>query len=268
MLSFFWFHQLDDWVLCRIHKKSNDFQLSDQEQEKEGSTVEELDTLANTTNTDNSMNDSTETTTLGHHDQLRHETAAMTTMSKSCSLTDLLNSIDYASLSQMFLDIPAEAEEPAQQQSTPLIYPPATQITTHQAALSNNNNYDNNVMNNSNLPIAAVDAVIAGSDNSGVKKRNKRVMAVDGAAAESCFDDGSSDSFSSKKLKLPSDSRIAGHFGTTASSYYYCNNQLQLVDSTMSRSGFHQYSSLLLSSSNPFLSQQQQLLLNSHIGMQ
>ncbi|EES16571.1 NAC transcription factor 25 [Sorghum bicolor] len=258
--------RLDDWVLCRIHKKSNDFQLSDQEQEKEGSTVEELDTLANTTNTDNSMNDSTETTTLGHHDQLRHETAAMTTMSKSCSLTDLLNSIDYASLSQMFLDIPAEAEEPAQQQSTPLIYPPATQ-TTHQAALTSNNNYDNNVMNNSNLPIAAVDAVIAGSDNSGVKKRNKRVMAVDGAAAESCFDDGSSDSFSSKKLKLPSDSRIAGHFGTTASSYYYCNNQLQLVDSAMS-SGFHQYSSLLLSSSNPFLSQQQQLLLNSHIGMQ
>nr|AKB08889.1 NAC1 protein [Saccharum spontaneum] len=247
--------RLDDWVLCRIHKKNNDFQLSDQEQE--GSTVEEVDTLLinDSTTTFNNMNDdSTETTLAGqHHDeqkqqqQLHHQT-----MSKSCSLTDLLNSMDYASLSQMFLGIPAEAEEP--QQSPPLIYPPAT--TTHQALT---NNYDNNVMNN-NLPTAAVDAVI-GSDNNGVKKR-KRVMAVDGAAAaESSFDDVSS-SFSSKKLKLPSDSRSGGHFGFGTASSGYCNQQ-QLVDS--GSAGF-QYGTLLLS--NPFFNQQQQLLLNSHIGMQ
>ncbi|CAD6270751.1 unnamed protein product [Miscanthus lutarioriparius] len=240
--------RLDDWVLCRIHKKSNDFQLSDQEQE--GSTVEEVDTLLinDSTTTFNNMNDSTETTLAGqYHEQQQQQQLHHQTMSKSCSLTDLFNSIDYASLSQMFLDIPAEAEEP--QQSPPLIYPPATQ-TTHQALT---NNYEDNSVMNNNLPTAAVDAVI-GSDNNGGKKR-KRVMAVD----ESSFDDGSSSSFSSKKLKLPSDSRSGGHFGTTSSGY--CNQQ-QLVDSASA--GF-QYSSLLLS--NPFFNQQQ-LLLSSHIGMQ
>ncbi|CAD6268709.1 unnamed protein product [Miscanthus lutarioriparius] len=240
--------RLDDWVLCRIHKKSNDFQLSDREQE--GSAVEEVDTLLinDSTTTFNNMNDSTEATLAGQYHEQQQQQLHHQTMSKSCSLTDLLNSIDYASLSQMFLDIPAEAQEPPQQ-SPSLIYPPVTQ-TTHQVV----NNYDNNnnsVMNYSShvgLPTAAVDAVI-GSDNNGVKKR-KRVMAVDSGAAAESFDDVSN-SFSNKKLKLPGDSRSS-----------YCN-QLQLVDS--SASGFHQYRSLLLS--NPFLNQQQ-LLLNSHIEMQ
>jgi len=109
MLCLVWF-QLDDWVLCRIHKKSNDFQLSDQEQE--GSTVEEVDTLLinDSTTTFNNMNDSTETTLAGQYHEQQQQQLHHQTMSKSCSLTDLFNSIDYASLSQMFLDIPAEAE--------------------------------------------------------------------------------------------------------------------------------------------------------------
>jgi hypothetical protein len=67
-------------------------------------------------------------------------------------------------------------------------------------------------------------------------------MTMDGA--ESSFDDGSSNS--SRKLKLPSDSRSGGHshLGSTTSSY--CNQQL--VDT----SGF-QHSSLL---SYPFLEMQ------------
>ncbi|RLM48683.1 NAC transcription factor 29-like [Panicum miliaceum] len=199
--------RLDDWVLCRIHKKSNNFQFSDQDQE--GSTVEE----ESLNNNMNGANDD--------HDHQFHQTM---TMSKSYSITDLLNNIDYSALSQL-LDGPAEADEP------PLIYPTTAQ--THQALL----NYNNNVNNDSHFGSPQVDDArsdyVAPANCNDLKR--KRMMATDGA--ESSFDDGSSN-FSAIKLKLPSDSRSSG----TSS---YCNQQL--VDT----SGFHfQYSSLL---SYPFL---------------
>ncbi|RLN00489.1 NAC transcription factor 29-like [Panicum miliaceum] len=211
--------RLDDWVLCRIHKKSNNFQFSDQDQE--GSTVEEesLDNNLNGASPKSEANDD--------HDHQFHPTTM--TMSKSYSITDLLNTIDYSALAQL-LDGPAEPEPP-------LIYPTTTQ--THEALL----NYNNNVNNNSHFNLPQVDACssdyVAPNNCNGLKRT--RVMTMDGA--ESSFDDGSSNF--SRKLKLPSDSRSSGHghFGSTSS---YCNQQL--VDT----SGF-QYSSLL---SYPFLEMQ------------
>nr|CAB3488926.1 unnamed protein product [Digitaria exilis] len=208
--------RLDDWVLCRIYKKNNNFQFSDQEQD--GSTVEEEISLNN--NLNNGAGAASPKSEANDHDQFHP-----TTMSKSCSITDLLNTIDCSALSQL-LDGPVEAEPP-------LIYPTTTQ--THQSF-----NYNNNVnTNHFNLPqVEACSDYVAANCN-GLKR--KRVMTMDGAES---FDDGSSNF--STKLKLPGDSRSShSHFvGSTSS---FCNQQ-QLVDT----SGF-QYSSLL---SYPFLQMQ------------
>ncbi|KAJ1264618.1 hypothetical protein BS78_08G013300 [Paspalum vaginatum] len=267
--------RLDDWVLCRIYKKSNDFQqLSDQEQD--GSTVEE-DTLTTTTTTTTNTTAALASSSSPKppssekpfdHDQFRQTAMAM--MTKSCSLTDLLNTIDCAALSQMLLDAPAagpDGPEPPHQQS-PLIYYPAT-AAAHQTHQSLNYNNSFNINSHvSNFPF--VDASFSDHNNNGLLKRKRTTAAMGGAAAES-FDDGSnSNSFSNKKLKLllPSDSRSgSGHCfaagGTSSSSYYY--NQQQLVaDTTTSSGGVFQYGSS--SSSNPFLNHQ--MLLSSHLEMQ
>jgi len=216
--------RLDDWVLCRIHKKSNNFQLSDQDQE--GSTVEE-ESLNNKMNGTITASPKSEANNDGHDHQFHQTTMAM---NKSYSITDLLNTIDYSALSQL-LDAPAEPEPP-------LIYPTTTQ--THHEALLNYNNY----VNNSHFNLPQVDAYSdhVATNCNGLKR--KRVMTMDGA--ESSFDDDGSSNFSRKLLKLPSDSRSSSHshFGSTTSSY--CNQQL--VDT----SGF-QYSSVL---SYPFLEMQ------------
>ncbi|KAK8450153.1 hypothetical protein SEVIR_7G317200v4 [Setaria viridis] len=215
--------RLDDWVLCRIYKKSNNFQFSDPDQE--GSTVEEesLNNNMNSTSAASPKSDAND----HNDDQFQFQPTTMS-MSKSYSITDLLNTIDYSALSQL-LDAPAAAEPP-------LIYPTTTQ--THQSL-----NYNNNVMNNNshfNLPQAA-DACpdyVAPNNCNGLKR--KRVMTMDGA--ESSFDDGSR-----KLLKLlPSDSRSSGHSHFVGSTSSYCNQQL--VDT----SGF-QCSSLL---SYPFIEMQ------------
>nr|ASK12108.1 NAC domain-containing protein 110 [Setaria italica] len=214
--------RLDDWVLCRIYKKSNNFQFSDPDQE--GSTVEEesLNNNMNSTSAASPKSDAND----HNDDQFQFQPTTMS-MSKSYSITDLLNTIDYSALSQL-LDAPAAAEPP-------LIYPTTTQ--THQSL-----NYNNNVMNNNshfNLPEAA-DACpdyVAPNNCNGLKR--KRVMTMDGA--ESSFDDGSR-----KLLKLPSDSRSSGHGHFVGSTSSYCNQQL--VDT----SGF-QFSSLL---SYPFIEMQ------------
>ncbi|CAN6339440.1 unnamed protein product [Urochloa humidicola] len=208
--------RLDDWVLCRIHKKSNNFQFSDQDQD--GSTVEE-ESLNN-----NNMNSTISAASPKSELANDHDDPATMTMSKSFSITDLLNTIDYSTLSELL-------DEP------PLIYPTTT-TQTNQAIINNNSNVNNSHLNN----LAQVDAWsdhVAPPNCNGLKR--KRVMTMDGA--ESSFDDGSN-SFSRKLLKLPSDSRGShSHFGSTSS---YCNEQL--VDT----SGF-QYSSLL---SYPFLEMQ------------
>ncbi|CAN6344255.1 unnamed protein product [Urochloa humidicola] len=209
--------RLDDWVLCRIHKKSNNFQFSDQDQE--GSTVEEESLNNNNTNsTISAASPKSELASNDHDDQFHPATM---TMSKSYSITDLLNNIDYSTLSQLL-------DEP------PLIYPTTT-TQTNQQLNHNNNSHLNNLAPQVD---ACSDDYVAPNCN-GLKR--KRVMTMDGA--ESSLDDGSN-SFSTKLLKLPSESRSShSHFGSTSS---YCNQQL--VDT----SGF-QYSSLL---SYPFLEMQ------------
>ncbi|KAL6597406.1 hypothetical protein ACP70R_046846 [Stipagrostis hirtigluma subsp. patula] len=220
--------RLDDWVLCRIHKKSNNFQFSDQEQED--STVEEDSTI-------NNMNATAEPSPKSEaidHDPFHQATMSM---SKSCSLTDLLNSIDYSTLSQLLLDgsSDAPADEPSQ---SPLIYPtPAWQAVK----------YNNNVINSQINSMPQVDARSDYFASYSNDLKRKRMMTMDGAGS---FDDGSNNL--TKKLQMPCDSR-GGNFGSTSS---YCNQQI--VDT----SGF-QYSSSLLS--HPFLNQQ--LLLNSHVQM-
>ena len=161
------------------------------------------------------------------HDHQFHPTTMTMTMSKSYSITDLLNTIDYSALSQL-LDAPAEPEPP-------LIYPTTTQ--THESLLNYNNN-----SHYFNLPQVDAYSDHVATNCNGLKR--KRVMTMDGA--ESSFDDDGSSNFSRKLLKLPSDSRSSSHshFGSTTSSY--CNQQL--VDT----SGF-QHSSLL---SYPFLEMQ------------
>lgn len=186
--------QLDDWVLCRIYKKSNNFQFSDQEQE--GSTVEEEDSyLTLNNNTDAAPSPKSEAV---HASEDHHQFHPHVSMAKSCSLTDLFNTLDYSTLSQLLLDTPAETEP---QQQSPLIY------TT--PALDVNNN------NSTHTP--HVDAL--GSDyyaaNYNSLKR-KRIMTVDGGS----FDDGSS---LKRKQQVPGDSRSGTLFGSTSS---YCNQQL------------------------------------------
>ncbi|XP_062182942.1 NAC transcription factor 29-like [Phragmites australis] len=210
--------RLDDWVLCRIHKKSNNFQLfSDQEQE--GSTVEE-DSLVSNMNTTGAPSPKSEAR--GEDD----ESFRPTSMSKSCSLTDLLDTIDYSALSQLLLDGSSSDAPVDEPQQSPLIYPtPACHAL----------NYNVNSSNISMPPqVDAYSDYIANCN--GVKR--KRMMTMDGANSFA-FDDGIS---FTKKLQLPSDSR-SGHFGSTSS---YCNQQL------VETSGF-QYNSLL---SNPFLEMQ------------
>jgi hypothetical protein len=245
--------QLDDWVLCRIHKKSNNFQFGDPEQEEGSSTVEEesLNNNINSAASPKSDANDGDRDDDDHQFQFQAAAAATTTtmsMSKSYSITDLLNTIDYTALSQLL-------DEP------PLIYPTTeTAQSHHQAAL---HSYNSNAMMNNNSHsinnlLPQVDYVLnAPPDNcnGGLMKR-KRVMTVDGGGAESpsSFDDGSSSSFSTKLLKkLPSDSaRSSGHFAGSMSGGggSYCNQQ-QLVDTT---SGGFQYSSLL---SYPFLEMQE-----------
>ncbi|XP_062196925.1 NAC transcription factor 29-like [Phragmites australis] len=224
--------RLDDWVLCRIYKKSNNFQFSDQEQE--GSTMEEDYSLNNSMNSAVASSPKSEAAA---DDQLHPATM---NMSKSCSLTDLLNTIDYSALSQLLLDGSSDAPAEAEPQQSPLIYP--TGIPAYQEL-----NYNHNVNNRHISMTPQVDASSYCSINYNGMKRNNVIMPMDGAGS---FDDGSN---FVKKLQLPSDSRN-GNIGSTSS---YCNQQL--VDTSS-----FQYSSLL---SHPFLNQQLPLL-NNHLEMQ
>jgi hypothetical protein len=246
--------QLDDWVLCRIHKKSNNFRFGDPEQEEGSSTVEEESLNNNINSAASPRSDANDGDRDDDHDQFQFQApataaaataATTTTMSKSYSITDLLNTIDYTALSQLL-------DEP------PLIYPTAATAQSHHQAAPHSFN-SNAVMNSNshsiNNLLPQVDYVLNAPPNScngGLMKR-KRVMTVDGGDAESpsSFDDGNSRKLL-KKLPSPSDSaRSSGHFAGSASGGGggYCNQQ-QLVDT----SGGFQYSSLL--SSYPFLEMQ------------
>jgi hypothetical protein len=170
------FRQLD-WVLCRIYKKSNNFQFSDQEQEGSSTVEEEADSFL------------LKSEEAAHPTDDHHQFHPHLSMTKSCSLTDLLNNIDYSALSQLLLDAPAE-------EADPLIY---TTPACHQPPnVSNSNN---------SIDTPRVDSSCSdycgGSYSNGRLKR-KRIMTTDGASS---FDD----------------SRSGAFFGSTSG---YCNQQL------------------------------------------
>ncbi|CAM0950412.1 unnamed protein product [Alopecurus aequalis] len=97
--------RLDDWVLCRIHKKciSNlpNFSSSDQEQEQESSTVEVEDSHNNNNTVSTPKSEALDG---DGDDQVQLQQFCPMAMTKSCSITDLLNTVDYAELSQLLLD--------------------------------------------------------------------------------------------------------------------------------------------------------------------
>ncbi|XP_047048459.1 NAC transcription factor 29-like [Lolium rigidum] len=138
--------RLDDWVLCRIHKKSSsnlpNFS-SDQEQEQESSTVED----SHTTNNHNTVSSPKSEALDGDgDDQVQLQQFCPMAMTKSCSITDLLNTVDYAELSQLLLDGGGGSSSDAagamaafQPPESPLIYgqPPWQQTFNY-----NNNHLD------------------------------------------------------------------------------------------------------------------------------
>ncbi|WVZ54708.1 hypothetical protein U9M48_005466 [Paspalum notatum var. saurae] len=210
--------RLDEWVLCRIYKKSNfsssslqHLIISDQEQEEASSTVEQQDSRGNNINAAAAtLAFSHKSEALDHdgHQFRQSQSQTRPTMTKSCSLTDLLNTIDGSALSQMLLldEDDGGPEEVDAHDAEPLIYyPERTTAHTHPQSLINYNN-NNVVMNggssshfisNNLLPPRAVDA--ACSDNNGLMLKRKRTMtAMDGAAGSSSLDDDGS----SKRLKL------------------------------------------------------------------
>ncbi|WVZ54704.1 hypothetical protein U9M48_005463 [Paspalum notatum var. saurae] len=275
--------RLDDWVLCRIYKKTNDFSslhlISDQLEQEASSTVEEEDSSsALATNNINTAATLASPSSLKSeaHDHDHHQflqTRTPTTMSKSCSLTDLLNTIDGSALSQMLLLDGGGGPEEVDAHAEPLIYypPQGTTAHTHQQSLinnNNNNNNNNNVMNggggggssshfistNNLLPTRAVDAC---SDNNGLMMKRKRTMTAmdDGAAGSSL--DSDDDGISKKLMKLlPSDSRNPVVGSSAAGSY--CNQLL--VDTNNAAAGFQfQFqpsSSPMMMRSYPFLQMQ------------
>jgi hypothetical protein len=201
--------QLDDWVLCRIHKKSNDFQFSEQE----GSSTVDEEADSSFLNNDGMNGGEAETSPryekASNDDDHPHRPSMMI---ESCSLTDLLSSIDYSALSQLLLDArPAEEPEP-QQQQRPLIYP--TPPCQHPLI--------NYYMVNEQPQVDDLCPDYGASYNNNGLKR-KRIMTVLDDGASSFFDDGSR---VKEKLQLPSsDSRSGGgtFFGSTSG---YCNQQL------------------------------------------
>ncbi|KAJ1273924.1 hypothetical protein BS78_05G022700 [Paspalum vaginatum] len=224
--------RLDDWVLCRIYKKSNDFSSSSsssshldlqQEQEEASFTVEDDSSLANNINSVAATLASPSASSPKSEAQLHHDghqfcqSQAPTPMSKSCSLTDLLNTIDFSALPQMLLPDGGGGPE-ADAHAEPLIYHPELGTTAHthlQQSLNYYNNNNNNLMNDSSssshfvgntlLPPRAVDACCSDDNGLMMLKRKRTVTAaMDGAAGSSLLED---DDGSSKKLKLlPSDS--------------------------------------------------------------
>ncbi|KAG8089213.1 hypothetical protein GUJ93_ZPchr0011g27385 [Zizania palustris] len=242
--------RLDDWVLCRIHKKSNDFSSDQHEHEPEGSTVDQqledihehisCSGLAPAAHAD--MNEPPSSSSF----------QPMMNMSKSCSLTDLLNTIDCAELSQLLLggsssDV-AEHLQPAAPPS-PLIYAttPHPSLTLNYNMNSNNNGI---IDNNNTQHAVVVDARLDHHDgyvNNYNGPRRKRMMAC---SALSSFDDGSDFAQVEKKPLLHDDDSRGSSFVS------YCNQQLAEITT-----GF-QYSHPLL----PLNLQQQQL--NNHLQMQ
>jgi hypothetical protein len=217
--------QLDDWVLCRIYKRSNSLHLISSGQEQEGSTVEEADSFLNNNNMgDARPSPKSEDASDDDHHQFHHPHLSMT---KSCSLTDLLNTIDYAALSELLLlDAPAETEP---HQQSPLIY--TSTPACHQLPVNAN---DNSCIN-----MALVDS----GYNISLTKRKRIIMTADGCSS---FDDGTS---LKKKLQLPCDSRRSStFFSSSTSTTSYCTQQLEEPASSS-----FQYSGLL---TTPFLNQQ------------
>uniref|UniRef100_A0A0E0MBX4 NAC domain-containing protein n=1 Tax=Oryza punctata TaxID=4537 RepID=A0A0E0MBX4_ORYPU len=234
--------RLDDWVLCRIHKKSNDFNSSDQhDQEPEGSTVEQLEDIH-----ENNSSEAPAPADMNDEQPSFQPMTTMMSMSKSCSLTDLLNTIDCAALSQLLLDGSSDAIAELPAPPSPLIY-----STPHP---NQTLNYTMN-SSSSNMPHAFESRLDHhdGYVNNYNGLRRKRMM----ACSATSFDDGSSSDFvhvAKKPLLLPSDSRGSSFGGG------YCNQQL-----SETATGFQFQNGNMLNHPFPL---NQQLLLNNHLQMQ
>uniref|UniRef100_A0A0E0BN90 NAC domain-containing protein n=1 Tax=Oryza glumipatula TaxID=40148 RepID=A0A0E0BN90_9ORYZ len=233
--------RLDDWVLCRIHKKSNDFNSSDQhDQEPEGSTVDEqLEDIHD----NNSSSQQPPAPPDMNNQQSDFQPMTAMSMSKSCSLTDLLNNLDCAALSQFLLDGSSDAIAELPAPPSPLIYPNQTL----------NYNINNNMPHALESRLDHHDGYVNNYNVNGL--RRKRMM----ACSATSFDDGSSSSsdflhVAKKPLLLPSDSRGSGFGGG------YCNQQL-----SETATGFQFQNGNMLSHPFPL---NQQLLLNNHLQMQ
>jgi hypothetical protein len=159
--------QLDDWVLCRIHKKcsSNLPNISfDQDQEQESSTVED-------SHTNNTVSSPKSDALDGDgDDQLQLQQFCSMAMTKSCSITDLLNTVDYAELSQLLLDGGASGSlSDAAAVAASAYQPPESPLTYGQLPPSQTLNYNNN--NHVDVPL--LDDYANGNHNkhNGMKRR-------------------------------------------------------------------------------------------------
>lgn len=145
--------QLDDWVLCRIYKKLN-YTLST-EPEQEDSAVEDvfMPCLTNTTPQNSPPK-----------------------LPKSCSLTELVNNVDFSSLSQLL-------ENPPDMEQGPIVYPSSNQTFNHNNSSSDANNVLVQQLSQTDSPVLLAENSL------------KRQWTVD-----RCLEDGSELSSPSKKL--------------------------------------------------------------------
>lgn len=156
--------QLDDWVLCRIHKKNsngstnlhNFSSSSEHEHEQEESSTVEESSMNNTNMKNNAVASPKSEAFDGGNDEELQELRPMA-IAKSCSITDLLNTVDYASLSHLLLDGAADTaayhdQLPAPEES-PLIYTPPNPWQTLNNCSNNNNSSSLSYLNDDAIAV-------------------------------------------------------------------------------------------------------------------
>lgn len=149
--------RLDDWVLCRIYKKSSHTLLMDPEQEDSAMEDVFMPRLTNATPQNSPPK-----------------------LPKSCSLTELLENVDYSAISQL-LENPSDM--PSLEQA-PIAYPISNPPLIH------NNSSSSNVNSFLVQHISQTEPPVVPAEH-GLKRQR---------AVGSCFEDGSDLSHRSKRL--------------------------------------------------------------------
>ncbi|KAE8813421.1 NAC transcription factor [Hordeum vulgare] len=166
--------RLDDWVLCRIHKKCGNlpnFSSSDQEQEheQESSTVED----SHNNHTVSSPKSEAFDGDGDGDDQLQLQQFRPMAIAKSCSLTDLLNTVDYAALSHLLLDGSAGAGASSSDAGLDYQLPPENPLIYSQPpwqqTLHYNNNNNNGYVNHDTIDVPQLTE--ARLDDYGMKRK-------------------------------------------------------------------------------------------------